>query len=73
MMTRIIIPALIFVFASCSKEERKQRLNLHPTGYAIEIGINEKTSDGQIIEHDAPVSVIHVWKADNKNYVILSV
>lgn len=72
-VTKIILSILIITFVSCSKEERKPRPNVHITGYSIDIGINDKSTSGQIIEHTAPVAVIHVWRADNKNYEILSV
>lgn len=71
---KIIFPLLLLLFvASCTKYERKRRPNTNITGFSIEVGINDKLSTGQIIEHEAPVSVIHVWKADNQNLEILSV
>ena len=70
-VTKILFPVLLLLFLSCTKEQRKPRQYL--TGYSIAVAMNEKLSNGQIIENSAPVGVIHVWKADNKNYEILSV
>jgi hypothetical protein len=70
---RIIFPILMLLFLSCTKYERKQRQRINPTGFSIEVKINDKLSTGQIIERDAPVAMIHVWKSNNRNFVVKSV
>ena len=72
-MTRIIFPVLMLLFVSCTKYERKPRQRTDFTGFSIDVRINDKLSTGQIIENPAPIAIMHVWKADNKNYEILSV
>jgi len=63
----------MLLFVSCTKYERKQRQSTDVTGFSIDVGLNDKLSTGEIIENPAPVAVMHVWRADNKNYEILSV
>jgi hypothetical protein len=70
--TKIILPFLVLVCVSCTKYERKQRQNPNPTGFTIEVQINDKSS-GQITQRSAQVAMIHVWKSDNRNFQILSV
>ena len=63
----------MLLFLSCTKYERKQRQRENPTGFSIQVSINDKSSTGQITESAAPVAMIHVWKSDNRNFAILSV
>ena len=72
-MARIIFPILMLLFLSCTKYERKQRQRPNPTGFTIDVTINDKSSAGQITERVAPVAMIHVWKSDNRNFHIISV
>jgi hypothetical protein len=72
-MTRIIFAILMLLFLSCTKYERKQRQTPNPTGFSIDIRINDKSSTGEVTERTAPVAMIHVWKSDNRNFHIISV
>jgi hypothetical protein len=72
-MTRIIFPVLMLLFLSCTKYERKQRQRPNPTGFTIDITLNDKSSSGLITEEKASVAMIHVWKSDNRNFHINSV
>ena len=68
-----ILPVLVLICVSCTKYERKHRPSTDFTGFTVEVVLNEKLATGQIVETYAPVGIMHVWKADNKHYEILSV
>jgi hypothetical protein len=72
-VTKFIFPVLMLLFVSCTKHERKPRQRTDFTGFSVDVGINDKSSTGQIIENPAPVSIIHVWKANNKQFEIIKV
>lgn len=57
-------------FFACSKNDKKE-LDVK-SGFIIDIKTNSSLSTGQIISNPSSIGVIHVWKADSKNFEISS-
>lgn len=69
-LPKILLIAVLFV-VGCSKDDDPEP-EIRTQGFSIEVKKNERLSTGEIKAQSANISVIHVWKADNKNLSIKS-
>lgn len=67
----LLLPAVLS--ASCSKSESESTPVESKPGYIIHVKRNDKLSTGELVANYTKAAAIHVWKADNKDFLISSI
>lgn len=68
----MLLAGIIILFANCSKSKPDSADTELNSGFIIRVYINKKLTTQEIVSNSASVGAIHVWKADGKDFEIVS-